>query len=318
LDICILDAETLGEDIDLSGLEQLGKVNIYPFTQKDRVIERIQGCEIVITNKVVLDSSNLPYAPSVRLICVAATGTNNIDLEYARRKGIMVCNVAGYSTPSVVQHTFALLFYLLEGLSYYDTYVKTGLYSKSQVFTNLQRPFWELNGKTWGIIGLGTIGKGVAEVAKAFGCKVIYYSTSGQNYDADYDKVSWPELLHQSDIISIHAPLNSQTYNLLAYDSFQLMRPSAILLNLGRGGIVNEFALAKALDEGLIAGAALDVLEKEPIESHNPLLRIKNPDRLLITPHIAWASKESRQRLVQEIIANIQGYLNGSPRNQVI
>lgn len=318
MDICILDAETLGEDIDLSGLEQLGKVNIYPFTQKDRVIERIQGCEIVITNKVVLDSSNLPYAPSVRLICVAATGTNNIDLEYARRKGIMVCNVAGYSTPSVVQHTFALLFYLLEGLSYYDTYVKTGLYSKSQVFTNLQRPFWELNGKTWGIIGLGTIGKGVAKVAKAFGCKVIYYSTSGQNYNADYDKVGWSELLQQSDIISIHAPLNSQTYNLLTYDSFKLMRPNAILLNLGRGGIVNEFDLAKALDQDLIAGAALDVLDREPIEAHNPLLKIKNPDKLLITPHIAWSSKESRQRLVQEIVTNIQGYLKGSPRNQVI
>ena len=219
---------------------------------------------------------------------------------------------AGYS-PSVVQHTFALLFYLLEGLPYYDTYVKTGLLARA--ISLICKGLLELMERHVN----NRIGNHWQRVAEVLGVWLRLFTTPmSKNYDADYDKVSWPELLHQSDIISIHAPLNSQTYNLLAYDSFQLMRPSAILLNLGRGGIVNEFALAKALDEGLIAGAALDVLEKEPIESHNPLLRIKNPDRLLITPHIAWASKESRQRLVQEIIANIQGYLNGSPRNQVI
>jgi len=318
VNICILDAKTLGEDIDLSVLEQFGKVSVYSHTPKDKVLERIQGCEIVITNKIVLDSTNLPYASAVRLICVAATGTNNIDLECANRCNIIVCNVAGYSTNSVVQHTFAMLFYLLESLPYYDNYVKTGQYTGSGLFTNLQRPFWELHGKTWGIIGLGTIGKGVAEVARKFGCKVIYYSTSGQNHSPDYEKVSLPELLQQADIVSIHAPLNPRTIDLITYDSFRLMRPSAILMNLGRGGIVNENDLARALDENLIAGAALDVLKNEPMEENNPLLKIKYPEKLLITPHIAWASREARQRLVEEIVLNIHGFLKGSPRNQVI
>lgn len=318
MNICILDAKTLGEDIDISGLEQFGRVAVYSHTPKDVVLERMQECEVVITNKVVLDSSNLPYASSVRLICVAATGTNNIDLECAGRRNITVCNVAGYSTHSVVQHTFAMLFYLLESMPYYDNYVKTGQYTSSELFTNLQRPFWEINGKTWGIIGLGTIGKRVAGVAQEFGCKVVYYSTSGQNHNADYESVSLTELLHQSDIVSIHAPLNPRTANLLTYDRLRLMRPSAILMNVGRGGIVNETDLARALDENVIAGAALDVLEKEPLEESSPLLKIRYPEKLLITPHIAWASREARQKLIQEIILNIQGFLNGSPRNQVI
>lgn len=316
--ICILDAKTLGEDMDFKELEQLGSLSVYAVTSPDMVAERIKGHDVVVTNKVVLNASNLACAPTVRLICVAATGTNNIDLEYARQQEIMVCNVAGYSTPSVVQHTFAMLFYLLESPAYYDSYVKTKKYAGSDIFTHLEKPFWEIHGKTWGIIGLGTIGKSVVSVAKAFGCQVIYYSTSGKNHNDEYEQVELSELLQRSDIISIHAPLNQNTKNLLTYEKLKLMKPHAILLNLGRGGIVNEDDLARALNENLIGAAGLDVLNNEPIKIDNQLLTINNPEKLLITPHIAWASREARCRLIHEIALNIQGFLQGSPRNQVV
>jgi len=316
--ICILDAKTLGDDLEFSELDQLGSLYVYPVTPPEKVVERIKGCDAVITNKVVLNAGNLASAPTVRLICVAATGTNNIDLEYARQQKIMVCNVAGYSTPSVVQHTFAMLFYLLETTAYYDQYVKSDQYAGNDIFTHLGRPFWEIEGKTWGIIGLGTIGKSVAKTAQSFGCRVIYYSTSGKNINNNYERVDLAELLQRSDIISIHAPLNQDTMNLLDYERIKLMKPHAILLNLGRGGIVNEEDLARALNENLIGAAGLDVLEKEPINKDNPLLKIKNPEKLLITPHIAWASQEARRRLVHEIALNIQGFLQGAPRNVVV
>lgn len=315
--ICILDARTLGEDVDLSALRDFGEVVVYDTTAPEKVVERIKDCEIIITNKVVLDRSNLPYAPQVKLICVAATGTNNIDLDYARSKSITVTNVAGYSTHSVVQHTFAMLFYLLESPAYYDSYVKSGQYAESEIFTHLGRPFWELYGKTWGIIGLGTIGRAVAGVAREFGCQVIYYSTSGENRNPDYTRADLEELLQRADVLSIHAPLNELTLNLLHYERLQLMKPHAILLNLGRGGIVNEADLARILEEGVIGGAALDVLEREPIDSKNPLLKIKEHNRLFITPHIAWASREARNTLVREIANNIEGFLKGMPRNTV-
>ena len=316
--ICILDAKTLGDDLEFSELDQLGSLYVYPVTPPEKVVERIKGCDAVITNKVVLNAGNLASAPTVRLICVAATGTNNIDLEYARQQKIMVCNVAGYSTPSVVQHTFAMLFYLLETTAYYDQYVKSDQSAGNDIFTHLGRPFWEIEGKTWGIIGLGTIGKSVAKTAQSFGCRVIYYSTSGKNINNNYERVDLAELLQRSDIISIHAPLNQDTMNLLDYERIKLMKPHAILLNLGRGGIVNEEDLARALNENLIGAAGLDVLEKEPINKDNPLLKIKNPEKLLITPHIAWASQEARRRLVHEIALNIQGFLQGAPRNVVV
>jgi len=315
--ICILDASTLGKDVDLTSFQELGEVISYETTAPEDVVERIKDCTIVITNKVVLNSSKLAQAPQVKLICVAATGTNNIDLEYARKRNITVTNVAGYSTCSVVQHTFAMLFYLLESSAYYDNYVKSGQYEKSEIFTHLGRPFWEIYGKTWGIIGLGTIGRAVAAVARQFGCEVIYYSTSGENRNPDYIRVELDELLKSSDVVSIHAPLNERTYNLLTYERLKLMKPHAILLNLGRGGIVNEADLARILEEGRIGAAALDVLEQEPIDRENPLLKIKAHDRLFITPHIAWASQEARQTLVKELYKNIDAFLKGRPRNIV-
>ncbi|HNX28974.1 MAG TPA: D-2-hydroxyacid dehydrogenase [Syntrophomonadaceae bacterium] len=316
-DICILDAKTLGPDIDLSPLQQLGKLHVYEVTAPHEVSKRIENCEIIISNKVILNETNLKQAPQIKLICLAATGTNNVDLDYAARQGIAVCNVAGYSTRSVVQHTFAMLFYLLQSSAYYDNYVKSGQYCRSDIFTHLNKSFWELSGKTWGIIGLGTIGRSVASLATAFGCQAVYYSTSGLNNTADYRQVTLTELLQESDIVSIHAPLNRNTQNLIGYEQLKLMQAHAILLNLGRGGIVNETGLAAALNENLLKGAGLDVLENEPLKEDSPLLHINEPEKLFITPHIAWASQEARRRLVEEIALNISGFLSGSPRNLV-
>lgn len=315
--IAILDAATLGSDIDISIFQDFGYLEVYQTTSRDQVIDRIKDKNIVITNKVVIDKDVIDGAPNLKLICVAATGYNNVDIDYAKEKGIAVTNVAGYSTDSVVQHTFAMLFYVWESLSYYDNYVKSGEYANSPIFTHLGRPFREIKGKTWGIIGLGTIGKAVARVAKAFGCNVIYYSTSGQNTDPEFERRDLDSLLSTSDIVSIHAPLNPKTKNLITYDKIKLMKRDATLLNLGRGGIVNEADLAKALDEGLIMAACLDVLEREPIEAENPLLKIKNKDRLFITPHIAWTSVEARQKLIDEIYQNIKAFLQGKKRNRV-
>lgn len=315
--LAILDAKTLGSDIDLSGFSQFGEVEIYETTKPEETLERVKDKDIVVTNKVVIDKNIMDNSPNLKLICVAATGVNNIDVEYAKKKGIQVRNVAGYSTESVVQHTFAMLFYLLESLRYYDDYVKSGEYAKSDIFTHLGKPFWEIRGKTWGIIGLGTIGRRVADVASAFGANVIYYSTSGVERKEKYPRVSLDELLKTSDIVSIHAPLNEKTKGLIGYEQIKLMKPTAYLLNLGRGGIVVEEDLAKALDENLIAGAGLDVLEKEPITEDNPLLKIKNKEKLFITPHIAWTSVEARKTLVNEIIENIKAFLEGKDRNRV-
>ncbi|WP_457622765.1 D-2-hydroxyacid dehydrogenase [Persephonella sp.] len=315
--IVFLDAKTVGDDVDLSIFEAFGDFIAYPTTKGSEVFDRVYDADIIITNKVIIDREVIDYARDLKLVCVAATGTNNVDILYAKEKGIAVTNVAGYSTESVVQHTFAMLFYILEQLRYYDDYVRSGQYAESDIFTHLGRPFSEIHGKRWGIIGLGTIGRRVGQVAESFGCDVIYHSTSGVKREERYREYPLDELLRTSDIVSIHAPLNEKTRNLITYDKIRLMKPSAILLNLGRGGIVNEEDLAKALDEGLISGAGLDVLEKEPIDPYNPLLSIKNRDRLLITPHIAWTSIEARKRLIQEIAENIRAFLNGEERNRV-
>lgn len=315
--LVILDAKTLGNDIDLSGFSQFGEVEIFQTTKPEETLERVKDKDIVITNKVIIDKNIIDNAPNLKLICVAATGVNNVDIKYAKQKGIQVRNVAGYSTESVVQHTFAMLFYLLENLRYYDDYVKSGEYAKSDIFTHLGKPFWEVRGKTWGIIGLGTIGRRVADVASSFGANIIYYSTSGVERKEKYPRISLEELLKTSDIVSIHAPLNEKTKGLIGYEQIKLMKPTAYLLNLGRGGIVIEEDLAKALDENLIAGAGLDVLEKEPIAEDNPLLKIKNKEKLFITPHIAWTSIEARKTLINEIIENIKAFSQGKDRNRV-
>jgi lactate dehydrogenase-like 2-hydroxyacid dehydrogenase len=316
LKICILDAQTLGQNVDLSPFKALGEVHAYDTTAPDQVIDRIRDSEIIVTNEVVLNRTELQHATQAKLICIAATGTNKVDLEYTRAHNITVTNVAGYSTNSVAQHTFALLFHLLGAITCFDNYVKSGQWSQSLLPPPVGS-FWELNGKTWGIIGLGAIGQSVARIAEGFGCEIVYYSASGQNRHPAYSRVELEELLTRADVISIHAPINKQTYNLINYERLQLMKQHAILLNLGRGGIVNEADLARALDEGIIAGAGLDVFSQEPINSDNALLKIKEPHRLCITPHIAYSSQEALARLVREVVSNIDHYLKGTPINVV-
>lgn len=315
--ICILDAKTLGEDIDLEPIKQLGEVRVFDLTAPEEVAERIKDVDVVITNKIHLYEKNLKDAKALKLIALFATGFNNIDTEYAAQRGIGVVNVAGYSTKSVAQHTFALLFNLLEHLSFYDHYVKSKEYVTSDTFGYIARPFYEIAGKTWGIIGMGGIGKEVARIAEAFGCNIIYYSTSGRNKDTGYTCVDLETLLKQSDIISIHAPLNDQTRNLIGYDEMIKMKKSAILMNLGRGRIINESDLAKALNENAIRGVALDVLSKEPIDEANPLYSV-DPSKWIVTPHIAWASVEARRSLVKEVAQNIEAFFRGEVRNRIV
>ena len=254
----------------------------------------------------------LSAAPSLRLICEAATGVNNIDLDYAASKGIPVRNVAGYSTESVAQHTFAMLFYLMENLRYYDDYVKEGKYINDRIFTHFGKTFHELNGMTWGILGLGAIGRRVADIASLFGAKVIYYSASGAPAQEGYHQVDFDTLLSESDILSIHAPLNECTEGLMNADAFRRMKPDAILLNLGRGPIICEADLAAALNNGEIKAAGLDVLCTEPMAEDSPFLTVKDQSRLFITPHIAWATVEARQRLMKIIAGQVQEFLKQS------
>ncbi|MDM5272347.1 D-2-hydroxyacid dehydrogenase [Sulfurovum sp. zt1-1] len=309
MNIVILDAKTLGNDLDLSVLDQFGKVVRYETTDPSETYERIRNATIVITNKVVISKLHMQRCPLLKLICIAATGTNNVDLDAAAQIGIKVKNVAGYSTQSVVQHTFAMALYLLEKMAYYDNSVKSQEWSRSGLFTDVSHPFFEIAGKNWGIIGLGEIGKGVAQVAEAFGAKVSYYSTSGKNTDTCYTQQSLEELLSTCEIISIHAPLNEQTKNLINAENLKLLKEESILINVGRGGIINEADLAKELDSRTIY-AGLDVVEKEPIPTDNPLLHIEAQERLLITPHIAWTSKEARVKLLEGIVGNISTFLN--------
>jgi glycerate dehydrogenase len=264
-----------------------------------------------------MNEYTLGLAEGVKLICLTATGYNNVDLEYTKKRGITVTNVAGYSTYSVAQHTFAMLFYLMEKLPYYDSFVKNGEYVGYPIFCNITNVFHELCGMTWGIIGLGAIGRQVGRLAREFGCKVVYYSTSGNNNSDEFKRVELDELLSMSDVVSIHAPLNAATNNLMNKAAFGKMKNSAILINVGRGPIVNEADLAEALKDGQIAAAGLDVLCVEPMEKDNPLLAIKDSGRLFITPHIAWGTYEARKRLLCEVADNIRAFCNGEKRNVV-
>lgn len=315
--IVILEGDTIGADVDLSIFKQFGDTVIYGVSTPYDTAEKVKDADIVLVNKQPMNEATLKDAAHLKLICVTATGTNNIDKEYIRKRGITVTNVAGYSTDSVVQHTFALLFYVLEKLKYFDEYVKSGAYCDSPIFTNLDRRFFEISGKTWGIIGMGTIGQKVASIAGAFGCHVIYYSTTGKNTQQNYECVSFKELLRRSDIVSVHAPLTEETEGLMDYEAFSLMKREAVFINVGRGPIVKEEDLLRALSEKLIAGAGLDVICTEPMEKGSPLLSVQDSDRLVITPHIAWASNEARQRLIDETAENINAFLKGEKRNVV-
>lgn len=306
--IVFLDAETMGDDSDFSVFKQFGLFEAFETTSLDERVEHIGDAKIVLTNKVVIDKEVMDACPNLGLICVTATGMNNVDLVYAKEKGIRVKNVAGYSTASVTQTTFSLALYLIGQMAYYDNYVKSGGWVKSKIFTHIERPFSEIKDKKWGIIGLGTIGKEVAKVASAFGANVVYYSTSGANNDAQYERLELEALMKSCDIVSIHSPLNEQTKGLIGQEQLAWMKKGALLVNVGRGGIVDEKALACAIDEqGIYAG--IDVVGIEPMEEGNPLLHVKQSHRLVMTPHIAWASVEARAELIRLVGENIKDYL---------
>lgn len=307
--IVLLDTLTFG-DTDLSGFERLGYVTAYETTTPKETLGRIKTADVIVTNKVVITGAMMAECPDLKLICVAATGTNNVDLAAAAKRGISVKNVAGYSTDSVVQHTFSMLFYLMGHARYYDDYVKSGAWQQSPVFAHVGRPFFELKGKTWGIVGLGEIGRGVARLATAFGADVIYYSTSGHNANADYHRVELEALLQHSDVISIHAPLNDATKGLIGLSELMQMKSGTVLLNLGRGGIIDEKDLARVIDAREIY-VGLDVLETEPMSDPHPLMNVKHQERLYITPHIAWTSVEARNRLIAMVCENIQNFIDG-------
>lgn len=307
--LVFLDTKTIGEDIDLSAYDALGEVVKYGFSTLEEIPERVKDADVLIVNKIAINEQTIGTAKNLKLVCVTATGTNNLDKEYLKKRGIVWRNVAGYSTESVTQHTFALLFYLLEKIRYYDDYVKDEKYINDTVFTHFAEHFNEVNGKTWGIIGLGTIGRRVADIAKAFGARVIYYSASGSPAQEGYEQVDFETLLTTSDIVSVHAPLNEYTKDLMDREAFAKMKKTAIFLNLGRGPIVVEQDLYEALETGEIAAAGLDVLCEEPMSETNPLAKIKDSKKLIITPHIAWASVEARNRLMQIIAGQIREFL---------
>lgn len=316
MNIVVLEQNSIGLDIDLTIYKEFGNVTYYGNTVHE-VAERIKDADIVIANKARLDEESMKNAPNVKLICEFATGYDNVDLEYCKKRGIAVANVVDYSTPAVAQHTFAMALYLLERLPYYDNYVKSGIYASQDRFSNFDKPFLELEGKRWGIVGLGNIGKKTAKIAKAFGCEVVYYSVTGKNSNQEYKRVEFDELLETCDFISVHCPLSDLTKNLIDYSAMKKMKKTAILLNVARGPVINNADLYRALTEGEIYAAGLDVLEKEPITDENPLSKIKDSEKLIITPHMAWASTESRTRLAVEVYENIKAFLNGEKRNIV-
>ena len=307
--IIFLDAMTMGNDIDLSAFHAFGDFKTFETTSVSERIAHIADANIVLTNKVVIDQAIMDQCPNLKLICVTATGTNNVDLAYAKTKGIEVKNVAGYSTASVAQTTIMLVLDLVGKSAYYDHFVKSGGWVKAPTFTHIEKPFWEIKGKRWGIIGLGTIGKEVAKIATALGAEVVYYSTSGANNDAMYERLPLQAMLQTCDVITIHAPLNAQTKGLIDANALAMMKTGCILVNVGRGGIVDEAALAKIIDEKELY-VGLDVLEVEPMQETHPLLNVQAKERLILTPHIAWASTEARNKLMALVAENIRTFLN--------
>lgn len=318
MNIVILERNSVGTDIDVSCYEKLGNVAYYANTVTvEEVSERIHDADVVIANKAPLREESLKDAPGVKLICEFATGYDNCDINYCRSRGIKVANVVDYCTGMVAQHTFTLALMLSQKVAYYDNYVKSGQYSAQNRFSNFDVPFYELEGKTWGIVGMGNIGRRVAGIAEAFGCRVICHSITGKTNCTKYEQVDKAALLERSDFLSLHCPLSELSRGFIDGAALRRMKKTAVLINVARGPVVNNADLYQALEEGWIAAAGLDVLEKEPLEETNPLGRLKDSCRLIITPHLAWASVEARQRCVQGVFENIEAFLRGEDRNVV-
>lgn len=315
--IVILERNSVGTDVSVDSLKDFGDVTIYRNTLLPEVAERVKDADIIIANKAPLNESTLKDAPNVKLICEFATGFDNVDIPYCKSRGIGVCNVRNYCSEMVAQHSFAMALALSEKLMHYDQYVKSGEYGAQDRFSNFDIPFYELAGKTWGVIGMGNIGQTVAKIAKAFGCRVIFYSVTGKSKVTEYEQVDFDTILKESDFLSLHCPLSDITRNLIDKAALSKMKKTAILINVARGPVVNNTDLYEALEAGTIAGAGLDVLEKEPISAENPLGQIKDSDKLIITPHLAWASVEARTRCVSMTYDNIKAYLNGETLSRV-
>ena len=315
--IVVLERNSVGSDISVDCFGDFGELVTYPNTLDHQVSERVKDADIIIANKALLNEASLKDAANLKMVCEFATGYDNVDLAYCKSRGIRVTNAVDYCTDAVAQHTFAMLFYLMEHLRHYDDYVKKGEYGAQDRFSNFDLPFVELAGKTWGIIGMGNIGRRTASIARAFGCHVIFHSVSGRSSCTEYEHVAFDELLAKSDFLSLHCPLSDLTRDLIDKEALRRMKKTAILLNVARGPVVNNSDLYWALQNGEIAAAGLDVLEKEPITSDNLLGRIQDSNKLLITPHMAWATIEARTRIVTEVYQNIQAFLDGKERNIV-
>lgn len=310
--IVLLERNSAGTDVPVNCFEELGEVVIYPNTvTEEEVKERVRDADVIVCNKAPMREATLKDAPNVKLICELATGFDNCDLAYCKSRGIQVRNVVDYSTSMVAQHTFTLALALSQKLPHYDNYVKSGAYGAQDRFSNFDRQFFELEGKTWGIIGMGNIGKRVAQIATAFGCKVIFHSVTGKSTCTDYPQVDKDTLLAESDFLSLHCPLSDLTRNFIDRDALKKMKKTAILVNVARGPVVNNHDLYDALMAGEIQAAGLDVIEKEPITPDNPLGTITDSNMLIITPHLAWASVEARTRCVHGVYDNIKAFMNG-------
>lgn len=306
--IVFLDTKTLGKDISLEKFNELGQITKYETTIQTNILSRVKDADIVITNKVLITKETMEKS-SIKLICITATGTNNVDLKYAKENAIVVKNVADYSSASVAQVTISLVLDFVQKLDYYKNYVNEGNWQKSDIFTHIDKPFFELENKKWGIIGLGSIGKKVALIANGFGCEVNYYSTSGKNKNTDYNQLDLETLLKTCDVISIHSPLNDATHDLLNKTNLNMLKENAILVNVGRGGIINEKDLSEIIDSDKSLYVGLDVVEVEPIKEDNPLLKISKKEKLTILPHIAWSSIEARNTLIKKVFDNIKEFV---------
>lgn len=316
--IVVLDRTSVGEDVSVEEMKQYGEVTFYNSTPNELVAERIADADIVVANKNPINEASLKDAKDVKLVCQFATGYDNVDTAYCKSRGIRVVNVRNYSTAAVAQHTIALALSVLENLPYYDEYVKSGAYAAQERFAHFDKTYYELEGKTWGIVGMGNIGRSVAKIAEALGCKVIFYSASGKSACTEYERVDFEELLARSDVLSLHCPLSDRTRHLMDAAAFEKMKRSAILINVARGAVVDTAALAKALQAGQIRGAGIDVFEKEPVRADDALLALQDTGVLQLTPHMAWASIEARTRCVTETCRNIEAFLNGQERNVVV
>ena len=309
----ILDGKTLGDDINLDIFGE--DTEIYGTTEPCDVAERIGDAEVVIINKIKLGEQNLADAKNLKLICVAATGYDNIDTAYCKKKGIAVCNVVGYSTQSVAQLTISMALSLVMHQKEYNEFVKSGEYTKSGVANRLVPTYYEVAGKTWGIVGLGNIGKQVAKVAEAMGCKALAFKRTPSD---EYEMATLSEIMEQSDIISVHLPASAETNGIISREMISKMKKNAILVNVARGVVTDEEALCDAVLDGKIAGLGIDVYSKEPFSEDHPMNRIKDMDNVILTPHIAWGAYESRVRCLDEIRKNIESFSRGDKRNRIV